>query len=803
MMNDDRFDQLLESVRETPEAMPAEAKARVWERLEAEAGTPPVCAQFRAELPGYRQGTLLESRRLLVEDHLSRCVECRRLLAGQSTATVVEMPLGARRALPAWLAKGAIAAGVAAMAIYAGRDRIDAALAPGGARATVEMVAGELRGANGQVLLRGAALQEGDVVRTAAGSRAVLRLADGSALEMNQQAALAVHAAWSGQTVQLESGDVILQAAKQRRGRLRVRTRDAVASVKGTIFAVSTGLAGSLVAVAEGAVEVEQGASQAMLKPGERKASTQALERVSPQEAFAWSQDAGKYLALLGDFAKIEQKVALAPQNSRREARLLPSLPAQPLVYGAVPNIGASLRQAVEDQLRQSAALREWWESAQGREVRRLLDTVTTVTPHLGEEVVFVLAGVPSAASSHLPLVMAEVKTGQRATLEESLKRALAGATDVSYRVTDRLLLVSQSAAHLNAAVAQMGQGAGTAFAQEIARRYQRGAGWMLAVNAEAMMTNAPAVLLEQGVRHVFFEQRADASGDQNEAAMTFNGARRSIASWLGAPAAAASAEYVSSDALMAFSGVTKNPRAAFDDFLGLMGRVQPDFVPELRKFEAMTGVRLADDVAAALGADFAFAIENAALPAPGWTLAMEVTRPTALDGAVRRFVDAYNQQVGATNAAVRVTFAQETANGRAWNVLKSGTVALYWTYDRGYLVASMDRAVAVKALATRNGGFPLVRSARFREQLPVANTVHQSGFVWVNATGAVAQLAGVVPGLKAFAEGRGPVLVTLQGETERMVASSRTRLTSLLVDLAMTAGAEGAGKKAKVAEEE
>ena len=41
------------------------------------------------------------------------------------------------------------------------------------------------------------------------------------------------------------------------------------------------------------------------------------------------------------------------------------------------------------------------------------------------------------------------------------------------------------------------------------------------------------------------------------------------------------------------------------------------------------------------------------------------------------------------------------------------------WTYDQGYLVAGSDRGVAERAIATRNGGSPLVWSPAFLGQLP------------------------------------------------------------------------------------
>src|SRR5690606_36941623 len=111
------------------------------------------------------------------------------------------------------------------------------------------------------------------------GARAVLRLADGSTVDVNERTELFVTAAWSGQAIHLQRGDIIVQAARQRRGHLRVLTRDSIASVKGTVFAVSAGMGGSVVSVIEGAVAVDQPGKNILLNPGQQAASNPALAR--------------------------------------------------------------------------------------------------------------------------------------------------------------------------------------------------------------------------------------------------------------------------------------------------------------------------------------------------------------------------------------------------------------------------------------------------------------------------------------------------------------------------------------------
>jgi hypothetical protein len=803
-MTDDRFDALINEMREEPVSpeQSAEARDRVWRKLSA--STSSVCPEFRPQLEDYRAGRLLESRRLLIEDHLSRCPDCRRVFAeAKGERKVAVMPPLVRRIPRTW-AKWAIAAGLAAIAVYAGRDRIDSALAPGGPRATVVSVKGQLYSLSAPGIVQtGAPIEEGQAVRTGPGSRAVLKLMDGSLVEVNERTELAVHAAWSGQTVRLERGDLILQAAKQRRGHLRVATRDTVASVKGTIFAVSSGSPGSLVSVVEGQVDVAQPGANRVLDRGQQAATNDALENVPVRESIAWSQDADKYYALLADLMTIEKQLAEMPGPAlRTQPKLLRHLPANAHIYGAVPNLSGAVRDAlrlIDQRARDSAVLNEWWTSNDGKELRRLLDTVQSVTPLLGEEVVFMLAQHPTNPTGEVPMLMAEVQPGRRAALQQALDKVIMDTGErIEYRLTDDLMLISESPESLAFAQAMLGTGAASPFASEIARRYQRGAGWLLGLNIQSLPNLAQpksehVVLGLNNMRYVFFEHRSSGGIQDNEATLSFQGARTGIASWLATPGPLGSSEYLPADAVFAISASTRNPRQAFDELTASLGSFGGELDRELREFETETGVNVGNDIAGALGADFTFIIERPSIPMPSWLAAAEVLQPAVLDATIRRIVDAANRKA---EGRYQLTLGQESVNGRAWSTLKSSASAItvYWTYDRGYLIASTDRATAARAIATREAGAGVVRTARFQQQLPASGSVHYSSFLWINTQGALRDLAGLVqnPAIKGLLENRDPVLVVLNGETERIHAASRTRLTSLILDLMVVHGPRG-----------
>ena len=807
-MSEERLDQALEAMNNEP--VPAAeieaARARVWEKLMASTGAS--CAGFRAELGAYAEGRLSGSQRMLLEDHLARCPECRKAFAEmRGERKVVAMPqrhAGVLQRYRGW----AIAAGIALVALYAGRGRIDNLLAPSGPRATVEMVAGELYRLPEGALQAGQTLAEGEVVRTAPGSRAVLRLADGSAVELNERTELFVHAAWSGQTVHLNRGDVIVQAAKQKRGHLMVATRDATASVKGTVFAVSTGLTGSVVSVVEGSVEVAQPSGTSLLKPGQTAASTPALQGVTVKQTIEWSKDSGKYIALLGEFASIEKQLAALPGAPlRTQAALLSALPPGITVYAAAPNLNDTIREAVrlaEQRAGESPVFQEWWTSEPSRQLRAAIDQLQGVTPLLGDEMVFALA---RNGQERIPVLLAAVKPGSADALKQALTRLLpVGEMPGFYRVSDTLLTFSDSAAHLDWVLANAGQGASSPFAAEITTHYQRGAGWLVGLDMSGLRdAGAPPATAAAigGVKYVFFEQRATPAGEENEALLAFSGPRTGFASWLAPAGASGAAEYISSDAALVFSASTREPLQLFDEILAQATKLKPGAAEELKKAEDKLGVSFGDDIAASLGTDFAAAVERPAIPIPGWVAAVEVYKPATLDSVLRRMVDVYNGELQPEDQARKLEFVQETVNGRAWNTIRANVAGLSftWTHHSGYMVAGADRALVERAIATREGGFPLVRTAAFTRQMPASTGVHPSGFVWVNVQGALADVVNALPypALKNLVAKREPVLVAFNGETERIRAASRTRLTSLVLDAMMAGAAGGAESKAQL----
>jgi hypothetical protein len=191
--------------------------------------------------------------------------------------------------------------------------------------------------------------------------------------------------------------------------------------------------------------------------------------------------------------------------------------------------------------------------------------------------------------------------------------------------------------------------------------------------------------------------------------------------------------------------------------------------------------------LAAAFGTETAFALEGFSVAGPVWVLAVLVNDPATVDTSIARLADTFNAELAPEDQAKRITFTQETAGGYRWTTMKPGSAPLSvtWTYDGGYLVAASDRAAATRAIATRQGGSPLVWSAAFQQQLPASAGLHPSAFAWLNTKGVLQDFAALVPNptiQKLIAE-RDPILVVFNGTVEQIHAASRTRISGLVLD--------------------
>ncbi len=855
-MSDHKFDRLLSEIRNerVDESVVAQAGERVWSAMTAspaaELGLHALrsCEDFQALIPAYLDENLANARRLLLEDHLHQCVACRHAVESARNGEVQPVWQAARPAraeshgFPLWQwAMSATAVVIVAAATFGFLN----GMLPGqhAVRGTVQNVDGPLYAVvddQVRVVPAGYQIRNGDEIRTAKSSHAVVRLLDGSLVEMAERSDLSVSREWRGTTIRLDGGHIIVQAAKQRSGRLYVATDDCLVSVKGTIFSVNHGTKGSRVAVIEGVVRVAAGDRTTDLHAGDEETSNPSVSKVPIQDEIAWSRNSAKYLALLGDFSALQKQFEAIPgPGLRYSSELLPYVPDNTAVYAAIPNLAATLGEAsqiFQDRLQQSPALRTWWNEQQhgkGPKLAAVMDQLKTFSSYLGAEIVFAVAKEGTTYSS--PIVLAKIRQpGLEAFLQGEMKQlnpdgshALQIASDpwsVSpspnrpflVYVGKDMLIATPDVAELQRAVTRMQQSSASRFTesplyQQVASAYKQGAGWLFCADMEQIMANhvheGSTQPLPPGIgdmRYLMMERREVAGQTENRAALTFASERRGVASWLAAPASMGGLEFISPDATMVNSVVIKNPRAIVEELFQIIGSGDANFPQQLSEFEAKTGVSVLDGITAPLGGEVTMAFDGPVLPTPRWKLVLEVYDPTTLQSTIGKLVASFNREAPPSKGSLQLT--QQQVGSQTYYTIRNSAQPNFemdYTYVDSYLVAGADISTLSRAIRDRQSGNTLTHSPTFQALLPRDGYTNFSAIFYHNVGPVLGPLVQQIKAVGTLTPQQQESIATLQantapgliyvyGEPDRIIVASNTGFMGFDLGTLMTLGQGG-----------
>jgi len=844
-MKNEKFDRLLSEIRNEhlDDKVVSQAAERV---LKSIAGAAPPsgltahtlrsCEDFQALIPAYLGKQLAAARALLFEDHVHACVACRHAIERARDGELqTAWRLETKR--PRSMAWGWAFGTAAVCAVVVAALAFNNGMLPGQhpVRASVQTVDGSLYtgyGAEMRVIPVGYQIRNGDEVRTAKGAQAVVRLLDGSLVEMGERSDLSIFREWKGTTIHLDGGQVIVQAAKQRTGRLYVATDDGLVSVKGTIFSVNRGTKGSRVAVIEGVVRVNFGENSTDLTAGQEATSGASVSKVPIQNEIAWSKNSAKYLALLGDFAVLQKQFAAIPgPGSRYNSDLLPYVPDHTVIYAAIPNLANTLGEATHlfhDRLQQSPALREWWRQQQkgkGPKPEDVLNQIKTFNSYLGDEIVFAVGKEGETYSA--PVVLAKVK---QSGLESFLKTQAAlqtipnpwAAIPVAGRpllvyVSNDLLIASPDLSELQRAAMRAQQGspshfAETPFYQQIVRSYEQGAEWLFCADMEQIVAqNVQAGSNSQGlppgigdVRYLTMEHRDVAGKSESHADLMFANERQGVASWLAAPASMGSLDFVSPDASMVTSAVIKNPRSIMEEVFKMIGSGDANFTQHLAEFEAKTGVNVLNDLAAPLGGEVTMAFDGPMIPTPRWKLIFEVYDPATLQSTIAKLVDSFNREGNAEGYSLQLT--QRQLGSRTYFVISGAgklNSEIDYTFVDNYLIAAPDISTLARAIQSREAGYTLSHSSTFQALLPNDGYTNFSAIFYHNLGPVVGPLAAQVKAsgaltpqqqqsIDALTTNSAPGLIYAYGEPDRIVVATNTGFMGFDLGTLLTMGDNG-----------
>jgi hypothetical protein len=856
-MSDHKFDQFISDIRneQVDEQVITQSGKRVWGAISGPESVTSMhklrsCEDFQSLIPEYLGESLPEARRMLLEDHVHQCVACRHAVEQARVGELqpvwrpqISLSAAAERSFPVWSwAMGVVAAAI----VVAGGLALVNGNFPGQnvVRASVQNVDGSLYAVSDdqvRVIPAGYQIRNGDTIRTAKGSNAVVRLLDGSLVEMSERSDLSVSREWRGTTIHLDGGKIIVQAAKQHNGRLYVATDDCLVSVKGTIFSVNHGTKGSRVAVIEGVVRVAAGDRTTELNAGDEATSGASVSKIPIQNEIAWSRNSAKYLALLGDFALLQKQIEAIPgPGLRYSSELLPYVPDHTAVYASIPNLSATLGEAsqlFEERLRQSPALRSWWKEQQhgkGPKISDVVGQLQSFSSYLGEEIVFAVARDGASYSS--PVVLAKVRQpGLEKFLQAEMKRLNTDGTGPALQVvrdpaaansfTGRPFLVyvkndvfvaSPDIAELRSAVARLQQASASHFSetplyQQVVHSYQQGAGWLLCADMEQIIAEHVHEGSEQtkasgigDARYLMMERREVGGKTENRAALTFASARRGVASWLAAPAPMGALEFVSPDASMVNAAVTRNPRSIMEEMFTMMASGNPNFAQDLAKFESKSGVSVLDDITAPLGGEIAFAFDGPVLPTPRWKVIFEVYDPARMQSTVGKLVESFNREAKVSDGSLQLT-QQQTGSQTYYTIrnARQPNFEIDYTYVDSYLIAGPDIATLSKAIRDHQSGNTLTHSQTFQALLPNDEHTNFSAIFYHNIGPVVGPL---VDQIKAFGNltaqqqksiatlqaNTAPGLIYVYGEPQRIVVASDTGFMGFDLGTLMTMGQGG-----------
>ena len=819
---------------------------RVWQKLQAAEGDEtaasslqPIrgCADIRALLPAFHQHELPPARALIVEDHLRECVSCRSYAHGRGVdgGTSVHWRMEPTSRGFQWsFARLAFAAATVVLLValtWTGRNWYLAG--PAGNRARIDSIEGQayLIGMSGEHSLKpGDEVGQGEFIRTAANSRARVRLFDGSEVEMNQRAELAVSANRRNTTIHLDQGNIIVQAAKRHSGHLYVSAPDCTVSVTGTVFSVNSGTKGSRVAVIEGEVRVKHSGRESILHSGDEVATTQSVGLVPVREEIAWSSDLDHQLALLAEFSKLRAKLnEIQTPGPRYASKILPLMPADTVLYIGIPNLGDALKQAnqiFQQQLSQSKVLQDWWNksgnSNQHPTPEELIEQIRTMSQYLGDEVVITFRE-SSRAMEDGPVLLAEIRQpGLKDFLQNHLADTLANPQHSSglhvvdpqslsslagsqrgmiMLVRPDMLVVGGDAASVQQMSAQIDAGAssfsGTDFGKRISNVYSHGTETLVAANLGQLLNSThtqqadSTTLRNSGfndIKYLIASRGEPSNQGDNRITLEFNGPRHGIASWLAAPAPMGSLDYVSSNAGAAVSFVAKQPALMLDDLFSTIGANDPNFSQNLAKTNSELGLDLRNDLASALGGEMTLALDGPVLPTPSWKAIIEVNDSGTLQLAIEKLVQGLNRDAERANRPA-MTLNQTQVGGRTFYTIQSQSVGLSTEYDYtfadGYMIVAPSRALLLAALQTHADGTSLAHSVSFHSLLPSDNHANFSAMLYQNLSPILKPLAsqlnsGQLAVLQQLAADAKPSVFCAYGESDRIEVASSGKLFDL-----------------------
>ena len=286
----------------------------------------------------------------------------------------------------------------------------------------------------------------------------------------------------------------------------------------------------------------------------------------------------------------------------------------------------------------------------------------------------------------------AEAGESPVALLVDDPQTATAGSAEVFMWVEGNLFAASGSLDALQALAHRVDDPAarpfmGSPLHTHLTEIYAGGVSWLLGADLAAAIAEGTSEISEEEAASMdrlgmldattmVIERHRDGEWYATNAEVRFSEQRRGVMAWLADPAPMGSLEFVSPDAYVAASAVTKDAAEMFDDLLGFAAAQNEQTVEQLHLFQQIIGIDLREDFAATIGGEATFALDGPMLPVPSWKLIVEVYDPGTLIHTIERAVDLVNLKLAAEGASGLVFEASEVPAARTTPSAVRGSTA-------------------------------------------------------------------------------------------------------------------------------
>jgi len=346
-------------------------------------------------------------------------------------------------------------------------------------------------------------------------------------------------------------------------------------------------------------------------------------------------------------------------------------------------------------------------------------------------------------------------------------------------------------------------------FGRQIEAAYTRGAGVILAADLHRMIAERAqsphvdqangkvfAVSGADGVEYLIAEHREVNGQPENHLNLQFSGTRQRVASWLGAPAPMGSLDFVSPNAAVAISVLSKDPKEIADDLIAMAAEKDEDANRgdnDRRMSDAQEQMKInfRNDIAANLGGDFLLSLDGPVLPTPSWKAVVEVHDAQKMERTLESVTDFIRTMIAQDKdrdkdkslKGLQIE-SSEVDSHRYYAIRNLGTqtIVAQYTFADGYMIVAPTRALLIDALHTHTTGNSLAHSDSFKALLPKDDHDNYSAIAYQNLSPVLAPLLSQMSGeeaiaIRKMAADAKPTAVCAWGRDNRIEAESDSSL--------------------------